>query len=203
MSTPYNLGPPTEIPQLANKLHGRLWDTAIGPKVKIWADRQMDQIQADLDQIDRGDEGYKDFLASFVSREYERTQFDEDDEHPYDTLRETPLCTCRDFACPLTEGRLPAPIREADDLESAIREFVMDHAGDPLVLDHDGDADPGARQAWSRKKARVWSVLRAIEAYTDQGRQEPPTEEELAGSRYVDVLEPGTDEYAVDERAKV
>lgn len=198
MLSAQQLKPPTEIEELANRIHGRMAGTGISPEVKIWADRQLEAIQSDLDQIQRGTDGYHDFLAAFVSREHERLSHDADDDHPYESLRTEPLCTCRDFGCPLKKGTLPSAVRDADDLDAAIREFVLEHSGDPLVLDHE-DEPPGARQAWSAKRARVWSVLRTLEAFTGDGRDDAPTAEELAGSKHVDPLPDGAEAYAADE----
>lgn len=183
-------GAPTTVDELALKIHGRFWDTAVPPETKLWADREMESIQADLDIIQRGDEGFEDFLAAYVAREHERLHYDGDpDRAPYETLREVPLCTCRDYGCPLKDGRLPRRIRQADDLHTAIREWTLDHNGDPLVLDAEGDGlPPGAREAWSDKRARVFSVLRVIEMFTAPERDEitPPTPAEVADNPHVD-----------------
>jgi hypothetical protein len=182
-------GVPTTIDDLALRVHGRFWDTAVPPATKLWADREMERIQGDLDLI-RRDDGFEHFLAEYVAREHERLHYDGDPERaPYDSLREDPLCTCRDYGCPLKDGRVPRRIREADDLHAAMREWTLDHTGDPLVLDADSDALPaGARQAWSDKRARVFSVLRVIEMFTAPERDEitPPSPTEVAGNPHVD-----------------
>lgn len=199
-------GVPTTVDELALKIHGRFWDTAVPAETKLWADREMESIQADLDLIQRGQDGFEDFLATYVAREYERLHYDGDPEHaPYDSLRQTPLCTCRDHGCPLKDGRLPRRIRQADDLHTAIREWTLDHSGDPLVLDADGDQlPPGARTAWSDKRARVFSVLRVIEMFTapEGDPPRPPTPGEVAANPHVDgwTGEDDSDGEHVDDR---
>jgi hypothetical protein len=199
-----NLGAPTTITDLAKKIQARFWDTGVPAPVLLWADRQMERIQADLDLVRRGDDGYADFLATHVSREHERYTYDGDPANaPYETLRDAPLCTCRDYGCPLKEGRLPRELREADDLQTAIREYTLDHEGDPVVLDNESDDAPGARQAWSDKRARVFSVLRTVELFTAPDRPgdlEPPTAEDLADNPHVTPAESAGDEDADADR---
>jgi hypothetical protein len=91
---------------------------------------------------------------------------------PYDTLREAPLCTCRD-RCKLSQGEVPGQIRNADDVERGVLRFKHDHSGDPIVLDHDGEP-PGARQEWTEKRRDALFVLRRVETYLSHHLDAPP-----------------------------
>jgi len=136
----------------------------------------LDAVQADLDLVTRGREGYEDFLLTFIAREEDRYGADTVDDTHHDSVRDVPLCTCDDLGCELKHGRLPLAVRDADDLGRGIREFKQEHNGDPLVLDHDGTPGglgrPGARSVlasggcsdgWirtsrkSRRASRSWT----------------------------------------------
>lgn len=149
----------------------RFRDTAIDEGIKDWANAQLAEVQ-DLGLVVRGRAGYLDFLVTHVGREFERCRTSDLDRVPYDERRTTSLCTCND-RCALTQGRIPGAIRSREDIERAIRFFKREHAGDPLVLDHDGDP-PGARQQWDEKRDRVLTVLRRVQTYLIHDRETPP-----------------------------
>jgi len=163
-----------------HRIQNRFASLHIGDELKEWATDQLDAIQADLDLVTRGREGYEDFLLTFIAQENERYSADSLDHTHHDTLRDEPLCTCNDLGCELKHGQLPLAVRDADDIGRGIREFKQEHSGDPLVLDYGGDPR-GARQAWSAKRARVWRVLRRLDTYFRQEQDGVPD------------LEPGVD----------
>lgn len=156
--------PTRDLEELYDKVNRKFSRTAIPPAVKEWAARHLRAIQPDLDQVLGGRVGFQDFLLTYIQREVERFQAEDRDAVPYDELRETPLCTCRDFQCELKKGRLPKAIRTTRTLRDGIRRFKQTHTGDPIVLEGTEDL-PGARQAWAEKRGRVWYVLRMLEAY--------------------------------------
>lgn len=169
------------LPSAIRKIEARFASPDFSEPLKKWAIEQLEPIQSDIDLIQRGDDGFEDFLLTFVTREEARclvnTAFTQADEYreriPYDTVRERPLCTCDDRGCELKAGRLPLTIRNAADIETGIRTFKQDHVGDPLVLDHDG-APRGARQAFSAKRAAVWTTVRTVKTYMTKDRDQPP-----------------------------
>jgi len=155
------------------RIQNRFAATSIESELKEWASDHLDAVQADLDLVTRGREGYEDFLLTFIAREEDRYGADTVDDTHHDSVRDVPLCTCDDLGCELKHGRLPLAVRDADDLGRGIREFKQGHNGDPLVLDHGGDPR-GARQAWSAKRARVWKVLRRLDTYFTQEQEAVP-----------------------------
>lgn len=166
------------IQKTAELIEGRFKVDGYEPAVKEWAADELAEVQEDLDLVIRGDEGYEDFLLTFIGRERERYLSRGDPDRPYDEPRERPLCTCNDIGCALKQGELPTEIRHSDGLQAGIREFKRGHSGDPIVLDHAGEP-PGARQVWSKKRQRVWRVLRRVKTYLQKSQSEPPTEDEL------------------------
>lgn len=153
-----------DIEDVYDAVNRRYRHADLDPETKQWAADHLREIQADLDQVLAGPVGFQDFLLTYLGREVEKFQADDVDAVPYETLRETPLCTCRDFQCELKRGKLPKEIRAAGTLFDGIRRFKQTHTGDPIVLEGSEDA-PGARQAWAEKRAKVWYVLRVLEAY--------------------------------------
>jgi len=162
-----------------HRIQNRFASTSIDNELKEWASDQLDAVQADLDLITRGRDGYEDFLLTFVAREEDRYGADTVEDTHHDGVREVPLCTCDDLGCELKHGRLPFAVRDAAKLDHGIRAFKQDHNGDPLVLDHDG-GPPGARQAWSAKRSRVWRVLRRLDTYFTQEQDGVPELEDGA-----------------------
>jgi len=156
-----------------HRIQQRFASLHIDDELKEWATDQLDAVQADLDLVTRGREGYEDFLLTFIAQENERHVADSPDDTHHDSVRDEPLCTCDDLGCELKRGELPLAVRDADDIGHGIREFKQEHTGDPLVLDYDGDP-PGARQAWSAKRSRVWRVLRRLDTYFTQEQEGVP-----------------------------
>lgn len=108
----------------------------LDPEVQLALDREYRSAEADA-RIVLTDDGFLDFLATYLSREHTKLQAHERGEpndHPYEGVRKQPLCLCGDRYCELKDGRLMRHIREANDPEAAIREEKHDHRGDPLVL---------------------------------------------------------------------
>lgn len=171
------------LAEAAQLIEDRFAVDGYDPEIKEWAAAQLDTVQEDLDLVIRGDEGYENWLTTFIGREHERERLHRQgarpEATPYDTLRKTPLCTCGDLGCDLKKGRLPITIRSSTDIGAGIQEFHRVHAGDPIVLDHDDDPR-GARQEWSAKRRRVWRVIRRVRTFMVKSRDEPPTDDELS-----------------------
>lgn len=65
--------------------------------------------------------------------------------------RET-LCTCGDPYCPLKRGTLPAAVTRAEDLDTGIEAYKLDHADEPRVLLE-------ARESWLEDAREVRETL--------------------------------------------
>ncbi len=114
---------------------------SLDPEVKVALNEEFRKVNPTA-RIVLTDDGYLEFLASFVSREHTKLkayrQGDKHD-HPYDGVRKEPLCTCADRYCAFKEGRLMRQIREADDPVAEIRRVKHSHSGDVLVLQDASD----------------------------------------------------------------
>lgn len=161
------------VENILARVHTAFGNDSIDEELKQYANAELHAIQADLDLVKRGDEGYEDFLVAFLSREAERFRADDVDSVPYPKLRETPLCTCSDGRCYLKRGQLPQAIRDAESTDRGIQWFVQRHAGDPLVLDHD-EQPVGARQRFSQKRGGVKLVLRHLQSILSANQETVP-----------------------------
>lgn len=131
----------------ADRVYRRFFSPRVDQRLKDWANDVLQEIQGDLDQVLRFDEGYEDHLLEYISREVGRA-----DE------REVPVCTCSDQGCKLKRGEIPHDVEESDEIERGIKQFKHQHTGVPNVLIE-------GRQAWSEKRGEVWHTLRRLEAH--------------------------------------
>lgn len=159
--------PSFSIETTADRVYRRFHNPNIEQEVKEWANEQLREIQLGLDQVLQFDEGFEDHLLAFIKTEIDRYHVDDVQGSPYESARKRPICTCEDLGCKLKNGRLPHAVVTADSMQQGIKAFKHEHRGTPLVL-LDG------AEAWSEKRAEVWSVLRHIETYLVEGQEERP-----------------------------
>lgn len=132
-------------------------NNALDPAVQ----KALDELYRDADRLVREvmtDDGFLEYLSSYVSREHTKLEADrngEPEHYPYDETRSRPLCTCSDRYCRLKRGKLPRQIRDADDPKRAMRRFAHDHDGDPLVLQD-------ARDTYADRCGEVEATYRRI-----------------------------------------
>lgn len=136
-------------------------------RTRQWATWRLEQLTPRLKRVTRPD-AYHAFLVGYLEAEAEKftltRQADGDDANdildgtPYESLRDTAVCTCNGrFAhrCELKQGRLPREIDTASDIDTGIERFRHGHGGRPIALLE-------AREAYWELVADVERQLRTI-----------------------------------------
>lgn len=166
------------VQDLLDDIRRLIRDANVDGDVKRSAIADLQELDPQIDRV-TNDDRYRDFLLQELQASRERYQIycaENTDERleasPYDEVRTEPVCTCSGrYAprCPLKRGELPREIRTADTLAEGIREFRMNHNGNPLVL-------TSAQQRWSEEVAEVQTELRKLVSRLSGSLRETPEE---------------------------
>lgn len=146
------------IEKLARDVTERLGSSSTKVEAKASANRALEEISEDIELLLQPD-GEEDYILSHLHREKERYQADSVEELPSyvdaETLRDDPLCTCRNSDCDVKKARIPVSVQKADTLQKGIRRFKQEHAGHPEALD-------SAATEYRRTLSNVHQQLRLI-----------------------------------------
>ncbi len=183
------------IDRLHDDVQRELRRPSLDADVKEWARRHLRAIRAERDLVLRRDDGYQDFLLSYLAREADKPRPGADvSASPYDEPRHEPLCTCAYSGCHLKHGQLGPQIRNAASIATGIREFQRQHAGLPVVLVGIPGSDEvtGARDAWSELCGLVEYRVGVLHAQLKRDLDAPPDPDPLAEPETTPVDLPAT-----------
>lgn len=161
----------TQTPETLQRIHERIIYHFSLPESVVSSDakeqaRETLRESAAFRKVSLQPDGYEQFLLEYIQRELRSF---------HDGPRESDICGCDDPECPLKDERIPRAVRQADRIDTGIRDFRNQHGGEPIVLTE-------AQEQWRRTVQEVQdTLLSALQTLTSSKQAQTGADTPAAG----------------------